>query len=152
VTLPLLARLYVGAKDLPSIDPRHRPPFRTKLELAVELLGWASTMLGALGGRRWGVRQGPVPQAGQVPGDHGRQPAPQGRGPVLRPGCPTLRTAGPAANLRPGSDRPGMPPTGATARNQPPRGGLPDTSASGRGASFCEKYNDGLISHEQELS
>ena len=38
IALPLLARLYVRKKDLPSIDPKHRPPFRTKLELAVELL------------------------------------------------------------------------------------------------------------------
>ena len=36
--LPLLARLYVRKKDLPAIDPKHRPAFRTKLELAVELL------------------------------------------------------------------------------------------------------------------
>src|SRR5690349_19066787 len=33
--LPLLARLYVRRKDLPGIAPRHRPLFRTKLELAV---------------------------------------------------------------------------------------------------------------------
>ena len=36
VALPLLARLYVRKKDLPKIDPKHRPEFRTKLELAVE--------------------------------------------------------------------------------------------------------------------
>jgi hypothetical protein len=43
-----LARLYVRAKDLPGIDPKHRPEFRTKLELAVELLGWAKRWLGLL--------------------------------------------------------------------------------------------------------
>src|SRR5262245_12506848 len=32
VALPLLARLYVRRKNLASIDPKHRPPFRTKLE------------------------------------------------------------------------------------------------------------------------
>src|ERR1700738_847128 len=37
VALPLLARLYVRKVDLPAIDPEHRPEFRTKLELAVEL-------------------------------------------------------------------------------------------------------------------
>ncbi len=49
VALPLLARLYVRKKDLPGIDPKHRPPFRTKLEMAVELLRWAKPWLGLLG-------------------------------------------------------------------------------------------------------
>jgi hypothetical protein len=49
IALPLLARLYVRKKDLPGIDPKHRPPFRTELELAVELLRWAKTWLGLLG-------------------------------------------------------------------------------------------------------
>jgi hypothetical protein len=41
VALPLLSRLYVREADLPGIAPKHRPEFRTKLELAVELLRWA---------------------------------------------------------------------------------------------------------------
>jgi DDE superfamily endonuclease len=49
VALPLLARLYVRRKDLPGIAPWHRPPFRTKLELAADLVRWALTWL-----RRWG--------------------------------------------------------------------------------------------------
>jgi hypothetical protein len=49
VALPLLARLYVRKKNLPGIDPKHRPPFRTKLELAVELLRWAKPWLDLLG-------------------------------------------------------------------------------------------------------
>ncbi len=49
IALPLLARLYVRAKDLPGIEPRHRPAFRTKLELAVELVRWAKCWLGFLG-------------------------------------------------------------------------------------------------------
>src|SRR3954453_6037900 len=49
IALPLLARLYVRKKDLPGIDPKHRPAFRTKLELAVELLRWAKLWLGLLG-------------------------------------------------------------------------------------------------------
>src|SRR6516164_1679526 len=40
IALPLLARLYVRAKDLSGIDIRDRPPFRTKLELAVDLMRW----------------------------------------------------------------------------------------------------------------
>jgi hypothetical protein len=49
VALPLLSRLYVRKKDLPAIDPKHRPEFRTKLELAVELLRWAKPWLDLLG-------------------------------------------------------------------------------------------------------
>lgn len=45
---PLLARLYVRKKDLHGIDPKHRPAFRTKLELAVELLRWAEARLAPL--------------------------------------------------------------------------------------------------------
>lgn len=48
IALPLLARLYVRKKDLPAIDPKHRPVFRTKLELAVEFLRWAEKWTGLL--------------------------------------------------------------------------------------------------------
>src|SRR4051812_47403208 len=40
VALPLLARLYVREKNLAGIAPRHRPAFRTKLELAADLVRW----------------------------------------------------------------------------------------------------------------
>jgi len=30
IALPLLSRLYVRKKDLPTIAPKHRPAFRTK--------------------------------------------------------------------------------------------------------------------------
>jgi DDE superfamily endonuclease len=58
IALPLLARLYVRKKDLPAIDPKHRPEFRTKLELAVELLRWAKLWLGLLGKPLWVVADG----------------------------------------------------------------------------------------------
>ena len=58
IALPLLARLYVRAKDLPGIDPKHRPPFRTKLELAVELLRWAKPWLALLKLPIWVVADG----------------------------------------------------------------------------------------------
>jgi hypothetical protein len=58
IALPLLARLYIRKKDLPSIDPKHRPAFRTKLELAVELLRWAKPWLGLLGKPIWVVADG----------------------------------------------------------------------------------------------
>jgi hypothetical protein len=63
IALPLLARLYVRPKNLGRIDPRHRPPFRTKLELAVELTRWAVTWLGFLGKRVWVVAGGAYAKA-----------------------------------------------------------------------------------------
>lgn len=58
IALPLLSRLYVRKKDLPKIDAKHRPGFRTKLELAVELLRWAKPWLGHLGKALWVVADG----------------------------------------------------------------------------------------------
>jgi hypothetical protein len=58
VALPLLSRLYVRKKNLPDIDPKHRPEFRTKLELAVELLRWAKLWMGLLGKPLWVVADG----------------------------------------------------------------------------------------------
>jgi hypothetical protein len=58
IALPLLSRLYVRKKDLPKIDPKHRPDFRTKLKLAVELLRWAKKWLGYLGKALWVVADG----------------------------------------------------------------------------------------------
>ena len=63
VALPLLARLYVRKKDLPGIDPKHRPPFRTKLEMAVELLRWAKPWLGLLNLPIWVVADGAYAKA-----------------------------------------------------------------------------------------
>ena len=58
IALPLLARLYVREKDLPGIAPKHRPVFRTKLELAVELLRWAKPWLEILNKPIWVVADG----------------------------------------------------------------------------------------------
>jgi hypothetical protein len=58
VALPLLARLYIRQKSLPDIAPADRPVFRTKLELAVELMRWAKTWLGMLGRPLWVVTDG----------------------------------------------------------------------------------------------
>ncbi len=61
--LPLLARLYVRRKDLPRVPPDHRPTFRTKLELAVELVRWAVIWLGFLGKPLWVVADGAYAKA-----------------------------------------------------------------------------------------
>src|SRR4051794_37050948 len=63
IALPLLARLYVRRKDLIGIDPKHRPAFRTKLELAVDLLRWAKLWLGLLGKPLWVVADGAYAKA-----------------------------------------------------------------------------------------
>jgi hypothetical protein len=58
IALPLLARLYVREKNLPAIPTKHRPQFRTKLELAVELVQWAVSWLGHLSKPVWVVADG----------------------------------------------------------------------------------------------
>ncbi len=58
IALPLLARLYIREKNLPGIPPKHRPPFRTKLELGVDLMRWAKIWLGTLGRQLWVVTDG----------------------------------------------------------------------------------------------
>ena len=58
IALPLLSRLYVRKVSLPSIDPKHRPEFRTKLEMAVELMRWAKPWLGLLKRPIWVVADG----------------------------------------------------------------------------------------------
>ena len=58
VALPLLARLDVRKVDLPGLDPKHRPAFRTKLQLAVELLRWAKPWLDLLELPIWVVADG----------------------------------------------------------------------------------------------
>ena len=63
VALPLLARLYVRQKNLPGIAPKHRPVFRTKLEMAVELVRWAVSWLGHLGKPVWVVADGAYAKA-----------------------------------------------------------------------------------------
>jgi hypothetical protein len=63
IALPLLARLYVRRKDLPAIDKRHRPAFRTKLELALGLVRWAKAWLGFLGKPLWVVADGAYAKA-----------------------------------------------------------------------------------------
>jgi hypothetical protein len=58
LALPLLARLYVRHKDIPSLPREYRWPFRTKLELAVELLAWLVKWLQNTGKPLWLVADG----------------------------------------------------------------------------------------------
>ena len=63
IALPLLARLYVRQKNLASVAPEHRPVFRTKLALAVDLMRWAVSWLGWLGKPVWVVADGAYAKA-----------------------------------------------------------------------------------------
>jgi hypothetical protein len=63
LALPLLARLYVRQKNLGGIHPKHRPAFRTKLELAADLMRWAAGWLGFLGKPLWVVADGAYAKA-----------------------------------------------------------------------------------------
>jgi hypothetical protein len=63
VALPLLARLYVRQKNLSGIAPKHRPTFRTKLEMAVELVRWAVSWLGRRCPPVWVVADGAYAKA-----------------------------------------------------------------------------------------
>jgi len=58
IALPLLARLYVRRKNLSGIPVAHRPAFRTKLELGVELVAWAVFWLRLLSKSVWVVADG----------------------------------------------------------------------------------------------
>jgi hypothetical protein len=63
IALPLLARLYVRDQDLAGIAPEHRPPFRTKLERAVDRMRWAVSWLGSLGKPLWVAADGAYAKA-----------------------------------------------------------------------------------------
>ena len=58
VAMPLLARLYAREKDPPAVPEPDRPPFRTKLGLAVGLLKWARPWLAKGGVSLWAAVDG----------------------------------------------------------------------------------------------
>ena len=73
VALPLLADLYIRAKDLPNIDADRRPDFVTKLQLAAEQIRWAAEQLHGTDKPIWAVVDGfyakrPVLQEAQAQG------------------------------------------------------------------------------------
>ncbi len=58
LSLPLRALLYVRAKDVPELAKAYPWDFRTKLELAVELVGWLKAWLSPVGKALWVVADG----------------------------------------------------------------------------------------------
>lgn len=53
IALPLLARLYIRQRDLDRLHKKHPWPFRTKLELASDLIRWLRERLGKDAGPVW---------------------------------------------------------------------------------------------------
>jgi hypothetical protein len=53
IALPLLARLYVRRRGVAKLPPGYGWPFRTKLELAADLVRWLARWLGRLGRPLW---------------------------------------------------------------------------------------------------
>src|SRR5262245_6042222 len=58
IGLPLRALLYVRRKDVRKLPPWYRVAFRTKLEMAAELVGWLADWLRYLGQELWVVADG----------------------------------------------------------------------------------------------
>jgi hypothetical protein len=58
LSLPLRALLYVRARDVPELAKAYPWEFRTKLELAVELVRWLKAWLGHVGKALWFVADG----------------------------------------------------------------------------------------------
>jgi hypothetical protein len=59
IALPLLAKLYIRAKDIAKLVPWYRWKFQTKLEQAAELVEWAKSLLDCLlGCEVWVVADG----------------------------------------------------------------------------------------------
>jgi DDE superfamily endonuclease len=53
ICLPLLAKLYIRAKDILKLVPGRELAFKTKLELAANLVGWAASCLAIAGRALW---------------------------------------------------------------------------------------------------
>jgi hypothetical protein len=58
IGLPLRAFLYVRRKDMPKLSRRTKVKFRTKLEMAAELIAWTAQRLHWLGKTMWAVVDG----------------------------------------------------------------------------------------------
>ena len=58
IALPILAKLYIRAKDIGKLPRYYRWPFRTKLQQAAELIGWAASEAARRGKRLWIVADG----------------------------------------------------------------------------------------------
>jgi DDE superfamily endonuclease len=58
LALPLQAQLYVRRVDLAKLPPERRRPFRTKLDMAAEQLGWLQKWVGYCFAQRWVMADG----------------------------------------------------------------------------------------------
>jgi hypothetical protein len=76
IGLPVRAARYVRRKDIGTIPPEYRWPFRTKLEWAAERIGWLAVWVGTTKKAVWLVMDGAyakrvVPRAAQAAGATG---------------------------------------------------------------------------------
>ena len=62
IALPLQASLYIRRKTLDSLPADQRPPFRTKLQQAADLLHWLKTWSGTRFSSLWAVTDGAYAQ------------------------------------------------------------------------------------------
>jgi hypothetical protein len=58
IALPLQAQLYIRAAHVAALPPDRRRPFRTKLVMAADQLGWLKTWVGERFTERWAVVDG----------------------------------------------------------------------------------------------
>jgi len=58
IGLPILARLYIRAKDIGKLPGYYRWQFQTKLQQAAELIRWAADLAAGTGKRVWIVADG----------------------------------------------------------------------------------------------
>src|SRR5207249_2686976 len=55
LALPVQGQLYIRKADLDDLPPDRRRPFRTKLEMAAEQLGWVKAWIGHRFAEHWAV-------------------------------------------------------------------------------------------------
>jgi hypothetical protein len=64
IGLPLLAKMYIRAKDIANVPTAYHIPFKTKLQHAAELVQWACDRVKRLGKQLWLVTDGGYTKAG----------------------------------------------------------------------------------------
>jgi hypothetical protein len=64
IGLPLLAKMYIRAKDIANVPKHYHVPFKTKLQQAAELVQWASERVKRPGKQLWLVTDGGFTKAG----------------------------------------------------------------------------------------
>lgn len=64
IGLPLLAKMYIRAKDIAGVPKHYHIPFQTKIQQAAQLVQWACDRVKQLGKQLWIVTDGGYTKAG----------------------------------------------------------------------------------------